>query len=250
MGTWPPFGRQGDQISLYDELADWFHLLTAPADYAEEAAAILDLLRENVEGRFETLLELGSGGGNTASHLRAHLRLTLTDIAPAMLEVSRRLNPDCEHLVGDMRSLRLGRSFDAVLVHDAINYTTTAADLRAALTTAFVHLRPGGAALVCPDWVRETWQAGTEHGGHDGIGRALRYVEWTYDPDPGNTSYIADIAMLLREGPAAVRVRYDRHLQGLFPRATWLDLLREVGFAPSQLEARWGRDVFLGRRLA
>lgn len=250
MGTWPATGRQGDQISLYDELADWFHLLTAPADYAEEAGAILDLLRENVEGRFETLLELGSGGGNTASHLRAHLRLTLTDIAPAMLEASRRLNPDCEHLAGDMRSLRLGRTFDAVLIHDAINYMTTAADLRAALTTAFVHLRPGGTLLACPDWVRETWQAGTEHGGHDGVGRALRYVEWTYDPDPGDTSYIADIAMLLREDPATVRVRYDRHLQGLFPRATWLELLREVGFAPSLLQARWGRDVFVGRRLA
>jgi hypothetical protein len=246
----PPRDRQDDHIGLYDELADWFHLLTAPADYAEEAAAILDLLRENVEGRFETLLELGSGGGNTASHLRAHLRLTLTDIAPAMLEVSHRLNPDCEHLVGDMRSLRLGRTFDAVLIHDAINYMATTDDLRAALTTAFVHLRPGGAALLCPDWVRETWRAGTEHGGHDGTGRALRYIEWTYDPDPGDTSYIADIAMLLREGPAALRLRYDRHLQGLFPRATWLVLLREVGFAPSALQARWGRDVFIGRRLA
>lgn len=249
MGMQQPAGRQGDGIGLYDELADWFHLLTAPEDYAEEAAAILDVLRENVEGRLETLLELGSGGGNTASHLRAHLRLTLTDIAPAMLEASRRLNPDCEHLAGDMRSLRLGRTFDAVLIHDAINYMTTASDLRAALITAFVHLRPGGAALVCPDWVRETWQAGTEHGGHDGTGRALRYVEWTHDPDPGDTSYIADIAMLLREGPEAVRVRHDRHMQGLFPRATWLALLREVGFEPSVLQARWGRDIFVGRRV-
>ncbi len=145
-----PTDTPGDGLRLYDELADWFHLLTAPEEYADEAAFILDLLRERVDGPLETLLELGSGGGNTASHLRAHLRLTLTDLAPAMLDLSRTLNPGCEHLLGDMRTLRLGRTFDAVLVHDAIMYMTSEADLRAALETAFVHLRPGGAAVIAP----------------------------------------------------------------------------------------------------
>ena len=41
-----------------------------------------------------------------------------------MLELSRTLNPDCEHLEGDMRTLRLGRTFDAVLIHDAVMYMT------------------------------------------------------------------------------------------------------------------------------
>jgi SAM-dependent methyltransferase len=81
---------------------------------------MLGLLREAVHGPLETLLELGSGGGNTASHLGSNLRLTLTDLAPAMLDLSRTLNPGAEHLVGDMRTLRLGRTFDAVLIHDAI----------------------------------------------------------------------------------------------------------------------------------
>ena len=74
-----PPDTPGDGLRLYDELAGWFHLLTAPEEYADEAAFILDLLREHVDGPLATLLELGSGGGNTASHLRAHLRLTLTD---------------------------------------------------------------------------------------------------------------------------------------------------------------------------
>ena len=75
-----------------------------------------------------------------------------------MLELSRGLNPGCEHLLGDMRTLRLGRTFDAVLIHDAVMYMTSEADLRAALETAFVHLRPGGAAVVAPDCVRETFR--------------------------------------------------------------------------------------------
>jgi SAM-dependent methyltransferase len=233
---------------LYDDLADWFHLLTAPEEYAEEAAFILDLLRERIDGRLETLLELGAGGGNTASHLRAQLRLTLTDLSSSMLDLSRTLNPDCEHLVADMRSARLDRTFDAVLIHDAVMYMTSEADLRDAFATAFAHTRQGGVAVFTPDCVTETFQPNTEHGGHDGAGRALRYLEWAYDPDPLDTTYTVDFALLLREGDTDVRVRYDRHVLGLFPRATWLDLLRQVGFEPSEVVECAGRDIFVGTR--
>jgi len=243
-------GEAGDGLRMYDELADWFHLLTAPEEYADEAAFVLGLLREHVDGPLETLLELGSGGGNTASHLRADLRLTLTDVAPAMLELSRGLNPNCEHVLGDMRTLRLGRTFDAVLIHDAVMYMTTEADLRAALETAFVHLRPGGASVIAPDFVRETFEPKTEHGGHDGPDRALRYLEWSHDPDPADTTVVTDFAMLLREGAGDARVRYDRHVEGIFPRAVWLDLLRDVGFEVSLVGDRWERGVFVARRSA
>ncbi|MGI9649550.1 MAG: shikimate kinase, partial [Acidimicrobiia bacterium] len=104
---------------IYTDLADWFHLLTAPADYEEEAAFYLARLQEAATRPIETLLELGSGGGNNASHMKRHANLTLTDRSSAMLDLSRTINPECEHVVGDMRSVRLGRRFDAVFVQDA-----------------------------------------------------------------------------------------------------------------------------------
>ena len=214
---------------LYWDLADWFHLLTAPEEYAEEAAVYQDELSRAAASPPETLLELGSGGGNNAFHLKSRFRCTLTDLSPAMLEVSRRINPECEHVAGDMRSLRLGRVFDAVLVHDAVMYLTTEAELRQAMETAFVHCRPGGAALFAPDYVRETFAPRTDHGGHDGEGRSLRYLEWTWDPDPSDSTYFADFAYLLREG-RELRVVSDRHVEGLFPRGTWKRLLEDVGF--------------------
>ena len=238
---------------LYGELAPWFHLLTSPEqdDYAEEAALVLGLLRENVDGPLETLLELGSGGGNMASHLKRDLRLTLTDLSPRMLDESKRINPEAEHLEGDMRTLRLGRTFDGVLVHDAISYLLTDADLRAAFETAFVHLRPGGAAVFAPDHITEAFETGTDEGGHDGRdGRALRYLEWTFDPDPSDTTYHVDMAMILREADGSVQVHHDRHTLGLFPRATWLDLLAGVGFEPFTTNDPWERDVFFGKRPA
>ncbi len=148
------------------------------------------------------------------------------------LAVSRLLNRECEHIEGDMRTLRLGRQFDRVFVHDAVCYMTTSADLRSAMETAFLHCRPGGAALFAPDYVKETFRPGSDGGGHDGEGRALRYLEWMWDPDPDDTTYTVDYAYLLRDVDGSVRVEHDRHIEGLFPRSEWLRLLSEVGFSP------------------
>jgi SAM-dependent methyltransferase len=215
---------------MYDDLASWWPLLSAPEDYAEEAAFYASRLIEACDRPPRRILELGSGGGNNASHMKAHFDMVLVDRSPGMLAVSRSLNPGCEHVEGDMRTVRLGREFDAVFVHDAICYMTDRADLRQAIDTAFVHTRPGGAALFAPDHLRETFQPSTDHGGHDRDGRGLRYLEWTWDPDPSDTTYIVDYAFMLRTADGAVHAEHDRHLEGLFARADWLHLLSEAGF--------------------
>jgi len=235
-----------EQPRLYGELADWFHLLTAPADYAEEAAFFLRLFGEALGAPPGTLLELGSGGGNMASHYKRAVRAVLTDLSPQMLALSERLNPDCEHIAGDMRTLRLERVFDAVLVHDAVCYLTTEADLRQAMVTAFVHCRPGGVVIFAPDHVRETFTASTESGGHDAAWRGLRYLMWTWDPDPADGTYVVDFAYLLRENGQPMRSLYDRHVNGLFARTTWRLLLEEVGFEGIAVRPLEHSDVPLG----
>ncbi len=236
---------------MYTDFASWFHLLTAPADYAEEAAFYWNAICSAGSAPPRTLLELGSGGGNNASHLKAHCSLTLVDLSPRMLDLSRSINPECEHIVGDMRTVRLGRLFDAVFIHDAICYMLTEADLAQAIESAFVHCRPGGVALFAPDDVRETYHDSTDHGGHDGAGRAMRYLEWTWDPDPNDSTYLTDYAYLLRDEKGEVRVEMDRHQLGLFARADWLRIIRGAGFEPRVLpfvhsEVEPGSEVFLG----
>jgi SAM-dependent methyltransferase len=221
----------GEEPKLYSELAEWFHLLTAPAEYAEEAEFYRKQLSAACDCPPRTVLELGSGGGNNASHMKAHFKMTLTDLSPEMLELSRSINPECEHVQGDMRTVRLGGEFDAVFVHDAVVYMTTEEDLKAAIDTAFVHCRRGGAALFAPDHVREKFKPSTDHGGHDAEeGRGLRYLEWTWDPDPNDDTYTVDFAYLLRDADGSLRMEQDRHVEGLFSRATWLRLLDEAGF--------------------
>ncbi|HXU03166.1 MAG TPA: class I SAM-dependent methyltransferase, partial [Polyangia bacterium] len=168
-------------------------------------------------------------GGN-ASFVKRTFRCTLTDISPEMQALSRALNPECEHLPGDMRTLRLDRTFDAVLVHDAVCYMTTRADLAAVAATAFAHTRPGGAAVFAPDFVRESFRERSElHSGDDGA-RALRCLEWTWDPDPRDDTYTVEYAFLLRDGVDMKSV-HDRHVEGLFARATWMEILTGAGFS-------------------
>jgi SAM-dependent methyltransferase len=243
-----------DTPRLYRDLASWWPLLSAPVDYADEAAEYAEILRGAVAGPLDEVLELGSGGGNTASHLKTSFAMTLVDRSPGMLEVSRRLNPELEHLEGDMRTVRLGRRFDAVFVHDAICYMTTEDELRAAFATAFDHVRAGGVALFVPDAVTETFTETTNHGGHDGPDRALRYLEWTWDPDPSDTTVRMDLTYVFHETDGSVHAELDTHVCGLFPTSTWTSLMRDVGLADVRAvelsgdELRVGNLAFVGVR--
>jgi SAM-dependent methyltransferase len=227
---------------LYGELVPWYRLLDPPADHLEEATAYREALERAPTPRPETLLELGSGAGNNALYLKERFRLTLTDLSESMLSLSRELNPECEHVQGDMRTLRLGRTFDTVFVHDAVMYITSEADLRAVATTAFVHTRPGGAALFAPDFVRETFRERTDlHKNQDG-NRALACIDWSWDPDPTDDTFRTEFAFLLRDGNS-VRAVHDSHVEGLFSRATWISVLEGAGYRVETLSRPFDDDM-------
>jgi len=249
-----PFESPGPEAfpgRLYTDLAPWWHLLTAPADYAEAATFYWKVIKSAGSPPPHTILEFGSGAGNNASFLKRHCRLTLVDLSPQMLGQSQSINPECEHITGDMRSIRLGRLFDAILVQDAISHMLTEADLEQAIQSAFVHCRPGAVALFAPDYLRETFRSSTSHGGHDANRRGMRYLEWTWDPDPADSTYLVDFAYLLREENGEIRVESDRLKLGVFPRADWLRIIGSVGFEPRAIpfehsEVGPGSEVFLG----
>lgn len=238
--------------TMYDDLAPWWPLLSPVEEYVEEAALYREALLEFAPGAPPvTLLELGSGGGNNACHLKRHFAMTLVDLSSAMLAESRRLNPELIHHVGDMRTIRLGEEFDAVFIHDAIAYMTSREELAQAVATAFVHCRSGGLALFTPDETRERFEPGTSCGGSDDGARGFRYMEWTWDPDPTDETIVTDYAFLIRDQSGEVRVVHDRHRHGLFPRDVWLETIRAAGFEPhsrvyQHSELPHGYEFFIG----
>ena len=244
----------GGDYRLYRELADWWPVISPPAEYAGDAA---DIEREFAAAAVpvRTLLDLGSGGGHIAMHLSRNRPVTLVDLSADMLAVSRQLNHGCEHVQGDMRTIRLGREFDAVLLHDAVDYVTSQADLALVIGTAFAHCRPGGIAVFAPDHTAETFRPGTgAGGGHDGTGRQASFTERTIDPDPGDNWILAEYEFTLRDTDGTVTVVPEVHRLGSFRRATWLALLTGAGFtAGSRSLSVLGRPrrlLFTGRRPA
>lgn len=226
---------------MYHELAEWWPLLSHPKDYVQEASAIREAIVALARRPVREVLELGSGGGNNASHLKEHFAMTLCDRSHEMLAVSMALNPECEHVHGDMRSVRLERSFDAVLVHDAIMYMATEQDLGAAIATAAAHLAPGGAAVFVPDYTRETYEPKSSCGGHDGDGRAVRYLMW--EQEPAGATAIVTFVILLKEGDEPPRTETDEHVFGLFPRSAWVRLIEEAGLEASVLRDTPSEDL-------
>lgn len=216
---------------LYDTLVQFYSLLDPIEDHADEAEVFGDLLVAAVPGA-TSLLELGSGAGHGAYYIKSRFpAVTLTDLSEPMLARSRSLNPVCEHVQGDMRSIALGRVFDCVLCHDAVAYMLSETDLREVFQTAFDHLRPGGAALFVPDSLKESFvECHEDHAGDDDT-RSLRGISWSYDPDPTDDTYVYDFAFLLRED-GEVRAVHDRHICGLFTQDTWVRLATSVGFEP------------------
>ena len=133
----PPFSRS----------ATVYPLLYAGKPYAREAAAVDALIRERVPDARE-VLELGCGPGLHAALLaRRGYRVTGVDRSAAMLAQARPAR-GVTLLRGDLRTARLGRTFDAVVsLFHVFSYLSGARDLRAALRTAAEHLEPGGLLL-------------------------------------------------------------------------------------------------------
>ncbi len=221
---------ESPHYSLYGDLAGWWPLISPPGEYTGDAAAVSAAFGVAEIGVRE-VLDLGSGGGHVAAHLKDRFALTLVDISAEMLAVSKRLNPECEHLQGDMRTIRLGRQFDAVLVHDAVDYVTSRSDLRLVIETAFAHCRAGGVAVFAPDHTAETFAPGTGGGGgSDAAGRQAVFHERTSDPDPADDWILAEYEFTLRDAECGVRVVRESHRLAAFPRKTWLTLLTGAGF--------------------
>lgn len=250
-----------EEYRLYADLAEWWPLISPPAEYADEAAYLAAVLRR-APGEVREVLDLGSGGGHNAVHLAGPLSLTLVDLSAEMLAVSRQLNPGCAHHQGDMRTVRLDRPFDAVLVHDAVDYMTSEADLRQVIETAFAHCRPGGIALFVPDYTAETFEAGGgSGGGSDPDGRQASFEERSWDPDPADGWIQSEYEFRLRSADGTVRVVQETHRLAAFGHDTWLRLLAAAGFelapglepepgAARAVAGRRPRNLFVARRPA
>ena len=79
----------------------------------------------------------------------------------------------------------------------------------------------------------------------------MRCLEWSWDPDPDDDTFVTEFAFLLRDG-RDLTVVHDRHVEGLFAHAVWKRLLEDAGFAIEPADRPIGDggfdEIFLCRR--
>lgn len=221
---------QPTRARLYTDLVDLWPLVSPPEDYDEEAATFRSVLARHGVRPGARLLHLGCGGGSLDFHMKRDLRVTGIDASDGMLAYARRLNPEVDYVRGDMRTWRGDARFDAVLVHDAISYMTSTAELEAVYRTAAAHLRPGGVLIALPEELRERLAA---HTGtietHERDGRSLTLVELVHDDDPADSVFEVIYLFVLRDGDA-LRVEVDRHAHGVFDVEEFVGAVEAAGF--------------------
>ncbi len=93
----------------------------AATEYAHYCKHVTGLIRQYAKHSVTTLLDIGCGGGKNVLNLKREFQVTGLDLSSVMLAQAKQLNPDCTFVQGDMRTFRLDRTFDAVLVDDAIS---------------------------------------------------------------------------------------------------------------------------------
>ena len=236
---------------LYHDLSFLWPIVSPPEEYAVEARHLREILFGKLGPRRHTLLELGVGGGHLLSHLTSAFEATAVDLSEEMLALSAELNPNVEHHIGDMRSVQLRRTFNVVLAHDAIGYMLTEDDLRAVFQTAKAHLKPGGVFVAAPDWFKDTFQGPSVlHWIKRKDNLEVTFIEYVDDPDTSDTTIESVFFYVIKE-EGILRVEQDYHQTGLFPKSTWLRLLKDVGFVPEEInyppyEGGYGGNLILG----
>lgn len=233
---------------LYQDLAEWWPVISPPEHYEQEARRLAAIFTAGPQPA-RHVLDLGCGGGHVAVHLKDQLELTLVDLSGQMLAVSRELNPECKHVLADMRTVRLGRQFDGVLVHDAVDYMTAEDELAQVIGTAFAHCRPGGIAVFVPDYTAETFRAASGRGGgSDWSGRQASFRERDHDPDPDDGWIQADYEFRLQDADGSVRMVHESHRLGAFSEKVWLRLLEGAGFTAEHRPRAVRGAMFIARR--
>lgn len=220
---------------MWAELAPVYDVMYQWKDYRTESERVHQLIRTHCLSHGNTLLDVACGTGGHTRYLRDHYDITGVDLNREMLKVARRKIPGVTFLSRDMTSFNLKRRFDAVIcLFSSIAYVRTYRNLKRTIACFAGHLKPGGILIIEPFFTKETFVAGSIHGGTleaDG----LRISRHNVSRRRGNLA-VLDFHILLST-KKGTRYFRDTHEMALFDREKFLEIMAHAGLRPRYKES-------------
>lgn len=176
-------------------------------------------------------------------------RLVGRDVSPHMIRMARRnvarAGVRADLGVADMRTLDLGRQFDAVLcLGSSFHYMTSAEDIRRAFGTFRRHLRPG--ALLVIDlanfdaWIRKPRNARVEADYRAPDGTRIAVFAFN-DQNRSKTKHVARFITVLQHG-RKIELEVDEAMLKVWTKDSFARALRSARFEPFE----WWGDLAVG----
>jgi SAM-dependent methyltransferase len=232
-----------NKLKAYTDLAWVDTVVSSPEEVAEETELYCEAIKKYSEIEIKTLLHLACGAGMNDYTFKKHFKVIGVDISEDMLSLARKLNPELEYIHGDMRTIALGKRFDAVAIPDSIDYMKTKEELRKVIITANKHLKPGGMLLIVAH-PKETFKENNfvYTGKKEDI--EITVFENNYLPPDNDSIYEATIVYLIRN-KGKLETYTDIHILGLFDKETWCSLLREERFEIKETKEEHFYDEYM-----
>jgi len=230
---------------MFTRTARYYDRFYAFKDYAGEAARIADIILGADPGA-RTLLDVGCGTGAHDAYLAERFSVDGVDLQPELVEIARAKVPSARFIVGDMREMDLGRTYDAVIcMFGAIAYARDPAGMTQTLCCMAAHLAPEGVVIVEPFIRPENWRTGMVH------------MQTVDEPELKlcrlNTSdRQGDLAVLrfhyLIGTPEGVEHAEEEHVLGLFTVEQMLSAFTAAGLTAEHREGDgWARGLYVAR---
>ena len=234
---------------MYGKVARIYDLLytgTGIKDYAAEAETLDATIQESSPGA-RRLLDVACGTGAHLEILRRSYEVEGVDLSPEMLEVARDRVPGVPLHLADMRSLALGRTFDAVIcLFSAIGYVTEPSEMRSTIHRLAEHVAPGG-VLIVDGWVRpEDWTDGFRASPEIASDVAMTVVRLSISRRAGAVTEL-EMHHLVRDA-TGIEHFVEEHRLLMVPTSEYLAAFEAAGLAAHAVAFMPTRDRVIGTR--
>jgi SAM-dependent methyltransferase len=238
---------------VFDAYAAYYDLLYRDKDYPGEARYVQSLLRRHGVSA-GAIIELGCGTGKHAEQLaRLGFSVQGLDLSPSMVEIARKRTPadvasQLQFDVGDARSARLNRRFDAAIsLFHVASYQTANEDLAGMFATAAAHLKAGG-IFVFDFWygpgVLTDPPVERVKNLEDGVIQVTRRAKPTLRPNENVVDVHYQVLVKQNRNGMVAQIEETHSMRYLFlPEIRWM--LQAAGMELLQAE-RWMSDEALG----